>query len=132
MQYGGLYSVGSGSPTEDWGKWSPSIAKASFPFLCTAVAIFLAVLLYTLTQPLIAKIYTPDSAIASLRSQQQVYMPYMTACSDFDPPTHYGIYIYKIAIELTGVGLTHAHPNQTSHWKLVAMTVVVMCILLFT
>ena len=58
----------------------------------------------------------------------------MTACGTFDPPTHYSIYIYiyKIAIELTGVGLTHARPNQTSHWKLVAMTVVVMCTLLFT
>ena len=42
------------------GKWS---AKTSFPFLCAAVANFLAVLLYTLAQPLIAKIYTPDSAM---------------------------------------------------------------------
>ena len=42
----------------------------------------LQILLYTLTQPLIAKIYTPDSAMGySLRSRQQVYKPYMTACS---------------------------------------------------
>ena len=66
----------------------PSIANTSFSFSCAAVAKFLAVLLYTLTQPLIAKIYTPDSAIYSLRSQQQVYMPYMTACGAFDPPAH--------------------------------------------
>ena len=61
------------------------------PFLCATIANFLAVLLYTLTQPLIAKIYTPDSATYSLRSQQQVYMP---ACGAFDPPTHYNMYIY--------------------------------------
>ena len=64
------------------GKWSfhckTSIGKLSFPFLCATVANFLAVLLYTLTQPLIAKVYTTDSAIYSPRSQQQVYMPYMT------------------------------------------------------
>ena len=76
------------------GENGPSIAKESFPFLCAAVAIFLAVLLYTLTQPLIAKIYAPDSAIYSLRSQQQAYMPYMTACSTFDPPTQYSICMY--------------------------------------
>ena len=51
----------------------------------------LAVLLYTLTQPLIAKIYTPDSAIYSLWSQQQECMPYMTPCGAFDLPTHYSI-----------------------------------------
>ena len=44
------------------GENGPSIAKTSFLFLCAAVANFLAVLLYTLTQPLIAKIYIPDSA----------------------------------------------------------------------
>ena len=61
------------------------------------------------------EIYTPDSAIYSLRSQQQVYMPYVTACGVFDPPTHYSIYIY---VTLTLFALwfikylvlwTHAH-----------------------
>ena len=93
---GMLYSVGSGSPSEDWGKMVLPLqnkTKTSFPFLCTAVTNFLAVLLYTLTQPLTAKIYIPDSAIYSLLSQQQVYMPYMTTCDAFD---HYSIYQYII------------------------------------
>ena len=46
---GGIYSAGSGSPSEDWGKL---VHKRKFTFLCTAVANFLTVLLYTLTQPL--------------------------------------------------------------------------------
>ena len=35
--------------------------------------------------------HTPDSTIYSLRSQQQVCMPYMTPFGAFDPPMHYSI-----------------------------------------
>ena len=54
IQYGGALSVGSGCPSEDWGKMVlPLQKKTSFPFLCAAITNFLGVLLYTLTQPLI-------------------------------------------------------------------------------
>ena len=57
--------------------------------------LFQTVLLYILTQP---QIYTPDSAIYSLWSQQQgaLYMPYKTACGAFDPPTHYSIILENV------------------------------------
>ena len=62
--------------------------------------------MYTHSTTIIAKIYTSDSTIYSLRSkyttpystmyslrsQQQVCMPYMILCGAFDPPTHYSIY----------------------------------------
>ena len=45
----GLYSAVSGSPSEDWGKLVLPLQKQVLRF---------SVLLYTLTQPLIAKIYS--------------------------------------------------------------------------
>ena len=50
---GGGYSVGSGSPGEDWEKMVLPLQNQVFHFS----VLQLAVLLYTLTQPLTAKIY---------------------------------------------------------------------------
>ena len=84
--WGALYSAGSGSPSElGLGRVGHFIAKIIL-FLCAAVVN--------------CQIYTPDSAIYSLAVEiytlTQQYIPcghrcvvYMTACSAFDPPTHY-------------------------------------------
>ena len=52
------------------------LQKQVFCFFMAAVANFLAVLLYTLTQPLIAKIYTPDSAYTPCGPTAGVYAIY--------------------------------------------------------
>ena len=125
---GRLYSVGSGSPSEDWGKMVLPLQKQVFRFS----VLQLAVVLYTLTQPLIAKIYTPDSAIYSLRSQQQVYMPYMTACGAFNPPTHYSIhwdvhiYIYYIYI-CTRMPTAHCDAHTCTQERIRMVTRVRVC-----
>ena len=93
----GLYSTGSGSPNEDWGKLVLPLQKQVS--LCYTHSTTIIAKIYTLDSAIYSlrlKYTTPDSAIYSLWSQQQVCIPYtcMTPCSAFDLPMHYTIYRY--------------------------------------
>ena len=74
VQEGGLYSAGSGSPSENWGKL---VHKKFYISLHCSCKFLNCAAIYTHSTTIIAKICTPDSAIYSLWSQHQVCMPYI-------------------------------------------------------
>ena len=87
------------------GNWSFH-CKNNFAFLCAAIYTHSTTNCQNIYPWLsnvlpVVEMYTPDSAIYSLLSQQQVCMPYMTPFSAFDLPMHYSILYISLWKTLT-------------------------------
>ena len=100
----GLYSAVSGSPSEDWGKLVLPLQKQVLRF---------SVLLYTLTQPLIAKIYTSDSAMYSLRSKCTPLTQQYTPCGH---NSRCVCHIWPHAVPLICLRTIYITVKNIDHW----------------